>query len=242
MNSGFSPRALAAFELLFLPWMRRRVRAVRLAGLPADLPPRSPLLLVANHVSWWDGFVLREVHRRLRPDAPLHTVMLAAELERRPFFRRLGAVGIDPASPASVARALRELEARLRERPEGVVAYFPQGRIWPSYRRPLGFRRGVELFARRLGPLTALPVGIHLEPLTEASPTLFASVGAAVPADRGVDARDLERRVEGELDRVLAFLATRGEAAAREWPAAHLPLPPAGPERAGVSRAGEAAR
>ncbi|HEX6068783.1 MAG TPA: lysophospholipid acyltransferase family protein [Longimicrobiaceae bacterium] len=221
MGSVFSPAAVAAFELLFRPWMRRRVHAVRVAGLPTRIPPAQPLLLAANHATWWDGFVLREVQRMLRPGAPLYTVMSAAELDRFPFFRRLGVVGIDAGSPASVARAVRFLEARIRDRPDSVVAYFPQGRIWPTHRRPLDFRRGVEIFARRLGAVV-LPVGLHAEPLNTVSPTFFVSVGE--PLDGAPEAAELERHVEAQLDAIHRFLAEHGEDAPRLWPGPFEPL------------------
>lgn len=214
MHSRFSRPAVAAFELFFRPWMRRRVHAVRIAFAQPSLPPDRPLLLAANHVSWWDGFVLREVQRALRPGAPMYTVMSAAELARFPCFRRMGVVPVDASSAASVAGALRWLAERIRERPDAVIVFFPQGRIWPSHRRPLGFQRGVEVFARRLSPLV-LPVGIHAEPLNTVSPTFFVSVGEGVEAPQ---ADGLERRVEAELDAVLAFLAKHGEDAPRAWP------------------------
>src|SRR5690606_8486269 len=110
MSSRFSPAAVRAFELLFRPWMRGRGHAVHMAGLAGRDAPTGPVLLAANHVSWWDGFVLREVQRVLRPDAPLYTLMSEAQLRRFPFFRRLGVVGIDGASPPSVARAIHFLQ------------------------------------------------------------------------------------------------------------------------------------
>lgn len=221
MNSRFSPWAVGAFELCFHPWMRRHVHAVHITGLPAVLRPTRPLLLAANHASWWDGFILREVQRVLRPGAPMYTLMSSVELARFPFFRRLGVVGIDGQSPGSVAHALRFLAARLSERPDSVIAYFPQGRIWPSHRRPLGFRPGVELFARRLLPIV-IPVGIHAEPLNAVSPSFFVSVGD--PLDDALNATGLERRVEAHLDAILEFLAMHGEDAPRAWPAPHARL------------------
>jgi len=215
MSSRFSRAAVGAFELFFRPWMRRRVHAVRVAGLPARLPADRPLLLAANHVSWWDGFVLREVQRALRPGAPMYTLMSRAELARFPFFRQLGVVGVEGSSPGSVSGALRFLRARLEERPDAVVVYFPQGQIWPSHRRPLGFRRGVELFARHLSPLV-LPVGLHAEPLNTVAPTFFVSVGE--PLERAWEVETLERRVEAELDALLAFLSAHGEEAPSAWP------------------------
>lgn len=229
MSRGFSPPALGAFELFFRPWMRRRLGAIRLAGLPRELDGARPLLLVANHVSWWDGFALREAQRLLRPRAPVHFVMLEAELARHSFLQRIGAIGIDPGSPPSVARAARELEIRVRERPDSVVLFFPQGRIWPSFRRPLGFRRGVEWFARRLAPATVLPLGIHVEPLAGIAPTVWVSAAAPVRVPEGdASAEALQAAVEGELDRVLALLARHGEASPAAWPGPWEPLPPAG--------------
>ena len=215
MNSRFSRPAVAAFELFFRPWMRRRVHAVRIAFAAPPPPTDRPLLLAANHVSWWDGFVLREVQRTLRPGAPMYTVMSSAELARFPYFRLMGVVGVDPASAGSVSRAVGFLRARLRERPESTVVFFPQGRVWPSHRRPLGFRRGVEVFARRLSA-HVLPVGIHAEPLNTVAPTFFVSVGKGM--DGRVAAEELERRVEKEIDAVLGFLAEHGEDAGDAWP------------------------
>lgn len=228
----FSPMALAAFESVFRPWMRRHIHAVRIAGLPGALPPQQPLLLVANHCSWWDAFALREAQRVLRPGAPVHTVMLRSELRRFPFFRWLGAVGIEPGSPGSVAHAVRGLQARLRARPDAVVLFFPQGRIWPSFRRPLGFQRGVELLARRLAPVTTLPVGLHLEPLVSPAPSILVSVGEPLDGPAAADAGGLEAAVAEQLDRIFAFLVRHGEQALLAWPAPHQPLPPAAREEA----------
>lgn len=233
MSSHSSRLALAGFDLVFGPWMRRRLHAVRFAGLPPSVPP-GPLLLAANHVSWWDGFLLRELHRRLRPRAPLFTVMLQRELRRRPLFRALGCVGMDPDSPTSVAATVRELRRRRQHEPDMVLALFPQGSIWPSHRRPLGFRRGVELFARHLAPATVLPVALHLEPLTAAAPTAFVVAGEPRPAGQPESsAVAVEAAVHQRLDLVLRFLARHGEGAAAAWPGPHA-LPAAEPEMAGV--------
>lgn len=214
MRSRFSRPAVAAFELFFRPWMRRRVHAVRIAFAQPSPPPGRPLLLAANHVSWWDGFVLREVQRALRPRAPMYTVMSARELARFPYFRRMGVVGVDGSSPASVAAAVRWLRGEVRANPDAVIVFFPQGRIWPSHRRPLGFQRGVEVFARRLGALV-LPVGLHAEPLASPSPAFFVSAGQPVESP---SADELELGVEAELDAILRFLAEHGEDALAAWP------------------------
>ncbi|HEU4561495.1 MAG TPA: 1-acyl-sn-glycerol-3-phosphate acyltransferase [Longimicrobium sp.] len=229
MRSRFSPAALAAFELFFRPWQRRRLNAVRITGLPRALPGDLPLVLAANHVSWWDTFTLREVHRILRPSAPLYTVASERELKHLPWFRLTGAFGVDAAQPASVLAAIRFLRDRVRERRDATVIFFPQGRIWPSHRRPLGFRRGIEAFTRPIAPCLVLPIALHHEPGTTSAPTVYVSVGAPIHVTRSLDADLLESVVEAESDAILDFLSLHGEDAERNWPGPFRRLDAASP-------------
>jgi 1-acyl-sn-glycerol-3-phosphate acyltransferase len=218
--------ALRLFEMAFLPWMRRRL-SVHVAGLPRTLAPDLPLLVVANHISWWDGFVLRELHRILRPRSSLRVLMTSAEYRRNPVLGWIAAMPMQPGSPGSVLRAFRELR-RLRDRePSMVTLFFPQGRIWPSQRRPLGFERGVTTLARFLAPVTILPVALHLEPLAAARPSFFAVAGSprVLQAGEREDAARLEAVVEAELDRLFAHLAATGEGALDSWPHPYAALP-----------------
>jgi 1-acyl-sn-glycerol-3-phosphate acyltransferase len=228
LDSHFSPLAVRAFEAFFRPWRDRRVRTL-MAGLPADLPNGVPLLLAANHVSWWDPFTLREVQRVLRPASPVFVVMLERELARRPYFRRMGVVGIEPGSGASLRACIRQLRKHLDARPDGVIVFFPQGRIWPSFRRPLGFHPGIGLLARELAPLVVLPVALHVEPLNATRSTIFASAAEPIRVNGSIDAARVEAAVAGELDALLAFLGRHGEDAPRHWPGPHGRLPFARP-------------
>lgn len=224
MESRFSPLHVRAFEAFFRPWRDRRVRTL-MAGLPRDLPNDLPLLLASNHVSWWDPFTLREMQRILRPSSPVFVVMLERELARRPYFRRMGVHGIKPGSGASLRACIRQLRARLQERPDGSVVFFPQGRIWPSFRRPLGFHPGIGLLARELAPLVVLPVGLHVEPLNSTRSTVFASAAEPIRVDGALDPAEVEAAVAGEVDALLAFLARHGEDAPDSWPGPHGRLP-----------------
>lgn len=218
MSRGFSPVAAAGFRTTFSPWMSRRLSGVSIAGLVFDIPRDRPIICVANHTSWWDGFLLMEIRHKLRPGSPYHSVMLESQLRKTPFLRQIGAVGIEPSSPRSVLRVRTELQERLKERPDSFVFYFPQGRIWPSRRRPLGFKRGIELFIEWLGEAVVLPVGIHIEPLNRASPRAFVSVGDPIASGMRPTAGHLERAIETELDWILEFLDEHGEDAASRWP------------------------
>ncbi|MEO7426431.1 MAG: lysophospholipid acyltransferase family protein [Fibrobacteria bacterium] len=221
----FSPFAARCFETVFLPLRNMRLGEIRLLNQPAPetIPPGRPVLLVGNHVSNWDGFLFREAQRRLRPDWPIFSVMLEKELAARPLFRRLGGIGIDPASPASIAKALRSVRALRAANPEFFLSYFPQGDIYPSFKRPLGFLGGVDFFVRALAPLTVIPVGMHMEPMQKLAPTFFVCMGRPMRIDRPSQVhRVLESLVEMELDglhaRLSAGMAQDGEAPGGEAP------------------------
>jgi 1-acyl-sn-glycerol-3-phosphate acyltransferase len=245
------PTSWKAFELVFRPWLSRKVEGIHLAGLPpegspslgAPAPVRRdpseepmptggamapekapvPLMLVGNHVSWFDGFLLREVQRRLRPRSTLRTVMLSSELRWNPVLRSLGGTGFDPQRPLSLRRVIRTLRSvRDEERRRGglVVSFFPQGRIYPSFRRPLGFAGGVELLARVLAPCHVMGVGIHLEPGNRVAPSAFLH-GAPprfMDASTRLDVQLLERDVAEALDRIHHHLAVHGERGPDRWP------------------------
>lgn len=217
MRIAGSRVAWAGFELAFRPWMRRRLDGVHVRGAGnAAWVPAMPLLLVANHVSWWDGFLLREVHRRVRPGAPLHVVMSARELRRHPYLGLLGAVPLER-TRVGPRRLLDALAARVDAHPEAVLGYFPQGRLWPSHRRPLEFSRGAAWLAGRLSPLAVVPVGLHLQPLARPAPAAFVSVGRPFVAREEVDPCRLEREVTGLLNGILDHVAEHGEDAALRW-------------------------
>ena len=202
----YSDLTMRAFELFFLPWRARRL-ITRIVDMPGAVPGDAPVLLVANHTSWWDGFLLRDVQRTLRPRSPLYSVMTAHELERNPFLRRIGAVPLEQTSSGSVLTMLRALRGVARDRRGVTISYFPQGRIAPAWQRPLGFHRGVELVVRAVQPCWIIPVGLHIEPLNRTKPTAFISAGAPMRADgAGVTVDDLEGLVTQRLDRIAALL------------------------------------
>lgn len=221
-----SPWAWRVFDTLFRPWMARRVR-VHVAGRPGPIEPTFPVVLVANHESWWDGFLLRDVQRRLRPDAPYHAVMLERELRRRPFLRRLGGIGVEVGSVASGRTLLRTMVALRRTHPRAVLAYFPQGTIRPGSPRPLDFRSGVIQVAEVLAPVTVLPVGIRLVSGTTPLQDAFLSVGEplAVPGPGTLTRGLLEAAVTEELDAIDAFIRAHGERTSSRWPGLHTRLP-----------------
>jgi 1-acyl-sn-glycerol-3-phosphate acyltransferase len=207
------------FDLGFSPFRALHLRATRFGGVWPEPIDGRPLVLVANHISWWDGFLLREIQRHVRPGRPFHTVVVEHLLDMHPMLRRLGGIPIRPESPSSVLGMLRTF-ARLRGRDANTVfSYFPQGRVWPSSRRPLALRRGIEAVGRILAPARIVPVSIHIEPVVHIRPTPFLWLGQPVDAlpDAPVATELVAERIEAGLDEIRERLDRWGEDVNAEW-------------------------
>lgn len=208
--------AARLFDRLFFLWMRTRLR-VHVASPAQALPADVPLLYCANHQSWWDGFLLRYLHRKTRGRAPFRAVMLQRELGARPFLRHLGALGVEVGSLASGRRLLRHLS---EVPPRAGVAFFPQGRIVPDAAPPLGFRPGVRAVARAMAPAAIVPVAIRILPGRGVRMDAFLSAGAPLMVTRTQvpSLRDIEGAVTDELESIGVFVRQFEEDAADLWP------------------------
>jgi acyl-[acyl-carrier-protein]-phospholipid O-acyltransferase/long-chain-fatty-acid--[acyl-carrier-protein] ligase len=111
-------------SLRFLVWLLSlTVYRVRVFGRE-NLPREGGALLVPNHVSWIDGFLLM-----LTSSRPIRMVAWATNLERRPWIKRLadlfGAIPIDPTKPKLIVTALRQARDALKD--GELVCIFPEG-------------------------------------------------------------------------------------------------------------------
>ena len=189
------------------------------------------VLVVANHTSWWDGFLIYLLRAQLGSKKPIYVVMLESELKKQRWLRRIGCVGIVPGKSTSIVRSFNNITEACLENPGSWVVFFPQGKIGPSWDRSLRFERGVELLLRLLAEnpkgskdaakvgVTLLPVALHIEPLAAARPTAFVLAGEPVHVESTLAAHLVESLVQNELDRILDHVKTHGEKAQEVWTA-----------------------
>lgn len=135
----------------------------------------QPLIMCANHSSWWDGYVARLVETQLGVDAYL--MMEEAQLRRYFFFSWIGCFSVNRQDARSALQSLQYAARLLKERPRRFVWLFPQGEISPNDHRPLEFFTGAAHLARATSPSLLCPVAIRIEFLAEQRPDLFISLG-----------------------------------------------------------------
>ncbi|HQU74203.1 MAG TPA: lysophospholipid acyltransferase family protein [Calditrichia bacterium] len=160
---------------------RGHFQAFHLLGEIPETDPTLPLVFMPNHSTWWDGFFVWWLNKSLF-QRPFYVMMLAEQLQRFSFFRRLGAYGLDPGNAKSTVQALRYTVERLAETPPPTLCFFPQGELLPWQNNNLRLREGISwISAHSPGKITALPLGIRVEMLAQQRPEVFFAFGRPVP-------------------------------------------------------------
>jgi 1-acyl-sn-glycerol-3-phosphate acyltransferase len=100
-----------------------------------------PLLLIANHVSWWDGFWVSylnlKVFRR-----KYHFMMLEKQLKMFPILNKTGGYSIKRGNK-SVLESLQYTSELLKDY-RNAILLFPQGRIQSIFTASFEFEKGIE--------------------------------------------------------------------------------------------------
>lgn len=183
--------------------LKRAFHAFNVHGLEETkaLARSAPILFVSNHTSWHDPLVVLALGRSLEVDA--YAMMDAKNLARLPFFRRVGAFGVDLMDARDGARALR-YAAGLLDRPRRAAWIFPQGKTSPVT-EPLAFRGGSARIAKLAKGALVVPMGVRYEHADDERPSIWVSLGTPIAPSDASSATVVERHrvaVEAELARI----------------------------------------
>lgn len=192
-----SPRFVRLGRRYVRRTLARSLDGVHVAGLDAArrAAREHPVILAANHVAWWDSFLVIAIDEALGTEG--YALMDRASVERMPYFAWMGALPLDRAAPRP---ALRQAAALL-DRPGCAVWIFPSGGHRPSHLRPLGFEPGIRLLTRLAPEAVVLPVAIQYAFAESPAPAAWVDVQAPVPVE------NLEPAVEAGLARIDGALA-----------------------------------
>lgn len=99
------------------------------------------VLLLANHFSWWDGFLLFHLNKiYIRKN--FHVMILQDTAEKVKFLKYLGAFSIQK-NAKSLMESL-QYAGELLDQPENLVLIFPQGELYSSHSSTIQFEKGVS--------------------------------------------------------------------------------------------------
>ncbi len=118
-----------------------------------------PILLVANHFCWWDGFIQYRLNRHIF-GRKLHVMMLEERLREFMILNQCGVFSINRQSREMV-ESLRYTVELLRDK-RNMVLIFPQGELQSLYTPDFRFGSGIEYILKHLENNIQLIFNINL--------------------------------------------------------------------------------
>jgi len=102
---------------------------------------QKALLVIANHMSWWDGFWVELLNHKIF-HRKFHFMMLEEQLKKHWYFQYTGGYSVKKKSRSAIESINFTLE--LLERPQNMVLMFPQGKIHSMHVDYIKFEKGIE--------------------------------------------------------------------------------------------------
>lgn len=215
---GFSPGMYRVFIRIFRGFLRKHMRALRLAnwGEPRAAEGR-PLVVFANHPSWWDGIAFVLLSQTLLPARLMFVPMAAEALARYAFFRRLGVFGVEQQSPRGAIAFLKQSEALLKA-PGHMLWINAPGRFQDVRERPVFIAPGLLRLPDLAPGAVFLPLALEMPFWTERKAELLAAFGdpldgatlAALPREARREA--FQNALTTTMDRLAADAIARDPA------------------------------
>jgi len=124
--------------------IKKHFRQVIIDGVISER--NLPLLIISNHMSWWDGFLAMHLNLKLF-NRKFHFMMLEEQLRKYWFFNHIGGYSVHKRS-RSVIESIQYTSELLRN-PENMVLIFPQGKIQSMHKQTFEFEKGLEKILER---------------------------------------------------------------------------------------------
>lgn len=202
----------AAFDRAFTVYnrhlLKRRFNSFRISGLNflKDEQGKIPLIIYANHSSWWDGLVFLEILRRF--DHENYVMMEEKQLRKLFLFRRLGAFSVVRENPREAVKSINYAANLLSANPSRTLLIFPQGKIFPNDARPLRFYQGLARIIEKVQKCRVLPAALRFEFAGNFKPEIYAKIGEAetLAMDGTYDAKNSTKNFENRLTETLECL------------------------------------
>ncbi len=168
------------FENVFAIYNRnlfnRRFASFQIAGLDllANRNTQIPLILYANHSSWWDGLTAFQISHKCRLDS--YIMMEEKNLKKTILFTKLGAFSVVRENPKQAMQSVNYAADLLQNNRNRVLWIFPQGEILPNDVRPLKFFNGLSRIIKKIGSCETAAVAMRYEFRGKFKPEVFVKI------------------------------------------------------------------
>ena len=187
------------FEKIYAVYNRnlfnRRFNSLQVSGLKflKVKEEKTPLIIYANHSSWWDGLTAFQISRQTGLDSFI--MMEEKQLKKLRLFRKLGAFSVVRENNREALKSINYAIQILEQNPIRTLWIFPQGEISPNDARPLRFYNGLARIIKRLEKCSVISLAMRYEFLGEYKPDIFVKIEKTE-----LSATDLKRKPQDISD------------------------------------------
>ncbi|MBE2279162.1 MAG: lysophospholipid acyltransferase family protein [Ignavibacteriaceae bacterium] len=168
------------FDFYIERQFKRSFSSFNLINPPPEIPEGTSVLFTPNHFSWWDGFLIDLICKKLYPSKIFHILMLEEQLKRYYFFNYLGAYSINLNDARSMIESINYTN-NLLNKPDNFIAFYPQGEIQLYGLENIKLKKG---FKRVLGASNAnylvVPVAFKFQFEEEKLPAIYCRFGEII--------------------------------------------------------------
>jgi len=163
------------FHNYILRIVKSNFQEVKFDGVGVD--KSKSVLLLANHFSWWDGFLMYYINYKILKKH-FHVMVIEKTVQKVSFFKYVGAFSVSKNSRDMLASL--NYASELLNDPENMVLIFPQGKFRSNFIDEVTFERGVsKVMQGAAGKFQTIMAATFIENLQYKKPTANVYLKAA---------------------------------------------------------------
>jgi 1-acyl-sn-glycerol-3-phosphate acyltransferase len=134
-----------------------------------EVDKNKSVLLLPNHFSWWDGFLMYHVNHKLLGKR-FHVMVIEETVQKVSFFKYVGAFSVSKNSRDMINSL--NYAAELLNDPQNLVLIFPQGKLNSNFVDAVNFEKGLsKIMQRATGRYQIILAATFIENLQYKKPT-----------------------------------------------------------------------
>jgi 1-acyl-sn-glycerol-3-phosphate acyltransferase len=155
------------FHHYILRIVKSNFREVKFNAVEVD--KNKSVLLLANHFSWWDGFLMYYINHRILKKR-FHVMVIEETVQKVSFFKYLGAFSVSKNSRDMLASL--NYASKLLNDPQNLVLIFPQGKLYSNFTDKVSFEKGLSrIMETAAGKFQTVMAATFIENLQYKKPT-----------------------------------------------------------------------
>ncbi len=170
------------FQRFLISYLRRNFHAVGVHrdSLPVvDFPSDVPLIVYANHPSWWDPLIAQFLNKTLFPGRHFSAPIDAEALEQYRVFEKLGFYGVKLSTTSGAAAFLKTSVSLMHEN-DTAIWITPEGRFADTRDHSAELMPGLAHLCKRSDRAVAIPLALEYVFWDERLPVCLVSLGTPI--------------------------------------------------------------